>query len=90
MAQCHPTKPSQLTNIINVSLLKLDASLIIARALVSALCLLVDRKVRLELSVRLQITRLVRRVLVDDVCSLVLELSEREEDDIARCDPDLA
>ena len=77
------------TNVVNVSLLELDTTLVVVAALVSALCRLVDLEVRLELPVRLQITRLVGRVLVDDVCALVLELSEREEDDVAGYDPDL-
>lgn len=78
-----------LTNIINVGLLELDSTLIIVAALIATLCLLVDRKVGFELSVRFQVTRLIRGVFMDDVCSLILELSEREEDDIAGGDPDL-
>ena len=82
--------PSQtLTNIINVSLLELDSTLIIVTTLITTLCLLVDGEVGFEFSVRFQITCFIRGVFVDDICSLVLEFSEREKNDIAGGDPDL-
>jgi hypothetical protein len=49
----------------------------------------VDGEIILELSVGLEVPRLVRGVSVDDVGAVVLELSEGEEDDVARGDPDL-
>jgi hypothetical protein len=77
-----------LTNVINISLLELDTSfLIVGSSLV--LRSFVDLEVRLELAVRLQITRLVGGVFVDDIRSVVLEVSQRQENDITRNDPDL-
>jgi hypothetical protein len=48
-----------------------------------------NRKVRLELSVCLEISSFVGSVSVNDIGNVVLELSEGEEDDIALDYPDL-
>jgi hypothetical protein len=55
----------------------------------TAISTLGDLEVRLELAVGLERTRLVGRVAVDDVGLVVLEVTEREEDDVALGDPDL-
>lgn len=79
-----------LTDIVNVSLLKLDLVFILVLILLTAARTLVDREVALELAVRLEIARLVRCVPVDNVGAVVLEITEGEEDNVAGCDPDLA
>lgn len=77
-----------LTKVVDLGLLELDAALLVRGAGV-AVGGLVDGEVGLELAVRLEVARLVGRVAVDHVGLVVLELAEREEDDVTGRDPDL-
>ncbi len=55
-----------------------------------ALCRFVDGEIALQLSVRLEISRFISRVFMDHIGAVVLEISQRKEDDISGNDPDLS
>jgi hypothetical protein len=55
----------------------------------TTLASLVDLEVGLELAVSLERTGLVGGVTVDDIGLVVLEVTEREEDNVTASDPDL-
>lgn len=76
----------ELTDVINVSLLKFNTTFLVL--LPTSLLVLYKLEV-LQLSVGLEVTSFVRSVSVDNISTVVLELSEREEDDVADNDPNL-
>lgn len=73
--------------IVRISIAELEVSLAIL-ALAETIGL-VDLGVLGQLAVRLERAGLVGRVLEDHVALVVLEVAEREEDDVALVDPDL-
>lgn len=75
-----------LTDVINVSLLEFNTTFLVLLA--TSLLVLYKLEV-LQLSVGLEVTSFVRSVSVDNISTVVLELSEREEDDVAHNDPNL-
>lgn len=83
-----PYNPGRLTKVVNLGLLELNAALLVRGAGVVASSL-VDGKVGLELAVSLEVARLVGRVAVDNVGLVVLELAERQKDDVTGSDPNL-
>lgn len=75
-----------LTDVINVSLLEFNTTLLV----LLATSLLVLHKLEvLQLSIGLEVTSFVRSVSVDNISTVVLEISEREEDDVADNNPNL-
>lgn len=75
-----------LTDVINVSLLEFNTTLLV----LLATSLLVLHKLEvLQLSIGFEVTSFVRSVSVDNISTVVLEISEREEDDVADNNPNL-
>lgn len=75
-----------LTDVINVSLLEFNTTLLV----LLATSLLVLHKLEvLQLSIGLEVTSFVRSVSVDNISTVVLEISEGEEDDVADNNPNL-
>lgn len=75
-----------LTDVINVSLLEFNTTLLV----LLATSLLVLHKLEvLQLSIGFEVTSFVRSVSVDNISTVVLEISEGEEDDVADNNPNL-
>lgn len=73
-------------NVLDLLVVELDIVVVLSRA---ESIRLVDLCRLWQLAVRLQVPRLVGRILLDDVCLVVLEVSQREQDDVSLVDPDL-
>lgn len=79
---------SEVIQVVVVVVARVLLELYLSRLVVARLGL-VDLGRGRDLSVLDQVTRLVRRVLLDHVRLFVLELAQRKQDDVSVVDPDL-